>query len=187
MRVVHRRQARGEPVDLRRAPEVLGRAGLIRGKKIRQWVFYQRDEEPSPGRRNCLAATGEPASIRRAPPGPAHGRALPALLMVLGGVTSLEGGPRSLGSRRAAHVLWAVLAAAGVILASGLGASGHWEWAGIASALVAGGCWACYRRSAAKRPPPTRSPGRRPTGRRHERDQNVSADRYPVGSVALWA
>jgi len=25
--------------------KVLSRAGLIRGKKIRQWVFYQRDEE----------------------------------------------------------------------------------------------------------------------------------------------
>ncbi|TDD67503.1 ArsR family transcriptional regulator [Jiangella aurantiaca] len=25
--------------------KVLGRAGLIRGKKIKQWVFYQRDEE----------------------------------------------------------------------------------------------------------------------------------------------
>jgi DNA-binding transcriptional ArsR family regulator len=24
---------------------VLARAGLIRGKKIKQWVFYQRDEE----------------------------------------------------------------------------------------------------------------------------------------------
>jgi ArsR family transcriptional regulator len=24
---------------------VLSRAGLIRGKKIKQWVFYQRDEE----------------------------------------------------------------------------------------------------------------------------------------------
>lgn len=25
--------------------KVLSRAGLIRGKKIKQWVFYQRDEE----------------------------------------------------------------------------------------------------------------------------------------------
>ncbi len=25
--------------------KVLGRAGLIRGTKIKQWVFYQRDEE----------------------------------------------------------------------------------------------------------------------------------------------
>ncbi len=25
--------------------KVLGRAGLIHGKKIRQWVFYQRDED----------------------------------------------------------------------------------------------------------------------------------------------
>jgi DNA-binding transcriptional ArsR family regulator len=25
--------------------KVLARAGLIRGKKIKQWVFYQRDEE----------------------------------------------------------------------------------------------------------------------------------------------
>jgi DNA-binding transcriptional ArsR family regulator len=24
--------------------KVLGRAGLLRGKKIKQWVFYQRDE-----------------------------------------------------------------------------------------------------------------------------------------------
>lgn len=24
--------------------KVLGRAGLVRGKKIKQWVFYQRDE-----------------------------------------------------------------------------------------------------------------------------------------------
>jgi DNA-binding transcriptional ArsR family regulator len=25
--------------------KVLSRAGLIRGKKVKQWVFYQRDEE----------------------------------------------------------------------------------------------------------------------------------------------
>nr|WP_208325915.1 metalloregulator ArsR/SmtB family transcription factor [Amycolatopsis arida] len=25
--------------------KVLSRAGLVRGKKIKQWVFYQRDEE----------------------------------------------------------------------------------------------------------------------------------------------
>jgi DNA-binding transcriptional ArsR family regulator len=25
--------------------KVLGQAGLIRGKKIKQWVFYQRDED----------------------------------------------------------------------------------------------------------------------------------------------
>jgi DNA-binding transcriptional ArsR family regulator len=25
--------------------KILSRAGLIRGKKIRQWVFYQRDED----------------------------------------------------------------------------------------------------------------------------------------------
>jgi hypothetical protein len=30
--------------DLRRAPEGPRRAGLIRGTKIKQWVFYQRDE-----------------------------------------------------------------------------------------------------------------------------------------------
>jgi ArsR family transcriptional regulator len=25
--------------------KVLSRAGLVRGKKIKQWVFYQRDEQ----------------------------------------------------------------------------------------------------------------------------------------------
>lgn len=66
----------------------------------------------------------------------------------LGVATTLEFcGPLAValaGSRRALHVLWAALAAAGVVLASGFGSSGDWQGPGIALALVAAGCWACY-------------------------------------------
>ena len=44
MRVVHRRDAGGEPADPRGALEGV-EPGLIEGKKIKQWVFYRRDEE----------------------------------------------------------------------------------------------------------------------------------------------
>jgi ArsR family transcriptional regulator len=36
--------------------KVLSRAGLIRGKKIKQWVFYRRDEERIAEARRCLGS-----------------------------------------------------------------------------------------------------------------------------------
>jgi hypothetical protein len=41
---VHRREARHQPADRKRAPKVLSQAGLLRSKRIKQWTFYQRDE-----------------------------------------------------------------------------------------------------------------------------------------------
>ena len=35
--------------------KVLSRAGLIRGKKIKQWVFYQRDEDRIQAVKNLLS------------------------------------------------------------------------------------------------------------------------------------
>ena len=35
--------------------KVLSRAGLIRGKKIKQWVFYQRDEDRIQAAKNLLS------------------------------------------------------------------------------------------------------------------------------------
>lgn len=48
------------------------------------------------------------------------------------------------GSRRLLHVIWALLAAAGVVAASGFGLGGHFSGLGIAMALGAGTCWAGY-------------------------------------------
>ncbi len=48
------------------------------------------------------------------------------------------------GSRRALHVVWAVLAAAGVVAASGFGIGGRWSGTGVAFALGAAVCWAGY-------------------------------------------
>ena len=36
--------------------KLLSRAGLIRGKKIRQWVFYQRDEDRIARAKEALAS-----------------------------------------------------------------------------------------------------------------------------------
>ncbi len=47
------------------------------------------------------------------------------------------------GSRRAAHVVWAALAGAGVVLLATGGGHGV-DLVGIAMALLAGGCWAAY-------------------------------------------
>jgi inner membrane transporter RhtA len=67
----------------------------------------------------------------------------------LGVVVTLEffAGPLALafaGSRRLGHLLWVLVAAAGVVLASNAGAGGHWHALGIALALVAGITWAMY-------------------------------------------
>jgi inner membrane transporter RhtA len=48
-----------------------------------------------------------------------------------------------LGSRRALDVLWAVLAAAGILLLAGPG-GGSLDPAGVVLALVAGACWGSY-------------------------------------------
>jgi threonine/homoserine efflux transporter RhtA len=87
----------------------------------------------------------------------------------LGVATTLEFcGPLAValaGSRRALHLLWAILAAAGVVLASGFGTGGHWQGPGVALALAAAACWACYITAVAaasagasldKRPSPAR-------------------------------
>jgi inner membrane transporter RhtA len=67
----------------------------------------------------------------------------------LGVVVTLEffAGPLALavvGSRRLGHVLWVLVAAAGVVLASNAGAGGEWHALGVALALVAGITWAMY-------------------------------------------
>jgi inner membrane transporter RhtA len=49
-----------------------------------------------------------------------------------------------LASRRLSHLLWTLLAGAGVLLASGIGVQPHWNLLGIMLALAAGGCWALY-------------------------------------------
>ncbi len=48
------------------------------------------------------------------------------------------------GSRRAVDFVWVALAGAGVVLISAPGASGGLDAAGVAFALIAGGCWAAY-------------------------------------------
>ena len=48
------------------------------------------------------------------------------------------------GSRRALDFLWVALAAAGILLISAPGTGGGLDPAGIAFALLAGGCWAAY-------------------------------------------
>jgi len=69
----------------------------------------------------------------------------------LGVAVTLEfAGPLALAvaaSRRWSHVLWALLAAAGVFLLAGgdlLGTVRHLDAAGVGFALLAGGCWAVY-------------------------------------------
>jgi inner membrane transporter RhtA len=48
------------------------------------------------------------------------------------------------GSRRALDVLWAILAAAGILLLSDFGDFGGLDTAGVGFALLAGGLWAAY-------------------------------------------
>ena len=48
------------------------------------------------------------------------------------------------GSRRPLDLLWVVLAAAGIVLLSGVGDGGDLDALGVALALVAGGFWAAY-------------------------------------------
>jgi|SRR5579875_52297 len=48
------------------------------------------------------------------------------------------------GSRRLGHVALAMVAAGGVVLASGFGLTGRWSATGVGLALLAGGCWASY-------------------------------------------
>lgn len=67
----------------------------------------------------------------------------------LGVVVTLEFfcGPLALafaGSRRLNHLVWAVVAAAGVVLASNPGADGDWHVLGVVLAIVAGVTWAMY-------------------------------------------
>jgi inner membrane transporter RhtA len=67
----------------------------------------------------------------------------------LGVVVTLEffAGPLALaffGSRRASHLLWVLVAAAGVVLASNAAAGGDWDALGVLLALVAGITWAMY-------------------------------------------
>jgi inner membrane transporter RhtA len=67
----------------------------------------------------------------------------------LGVVVTLEFfcGPLALafaGSRRASHLLWALVAAVGVVLASNAGADGDWHVLGVVLAVVAGITWAMY-------------------------------------------
>ncbi|HEY6762294.1 MAG TPA: EamA family transporter [Baekduia sp.] len=67
----------------------------------------------------------------------------------LGVVVTLEFfcGPLALafaGSRRLDHLLWVLVAAAGVVLASNAAAGGEWDALGAALAVVAGITWALY-------------------------------------------
>jgi inner membrane transporter RhtA len=67
----------------------------------------------------------------------------------LGVVVTLEFfcGPLALafaGSRRLDHLLWVLVAAAGVVLASNAGAGGDWHVLGIVLAVVAGITWGMY-------------------------------------------
>src|SRR2546422_10869986 len=61
--------------------KVLSRAGLVRGKRIKQWTFYRRGERGEPGgkarARSPRGAPGHPIRARGAGPGaPPWARAL---------------------------------------------------------------------------------------------------------------